>query len=152
MRCGGRGDAHQLEHLDRARLGGLRRQRVCARIASTICWPIVWTGLSEVIGSWKIIDILPPRRLRRSSAERPSTSRPSNRIGIGLDLAGRARHQAHDRERGHALAAAGFAHQPDGAAAADGEVDAVDRAEQAAIGVEVGPETADLEKLVHQKE
>ena len=42
--------------------------------------------------------------------------------------------------------------RPDGAAAADGEVDAVDRAEQAAVGVEVGPETADLEQLVHQNE
>ena len=71
---------------------------------------------------------------------------------VGRDLAGRARHQAHDGERGHALAAAGFADQADGAAATDGEVDAVDRAEQAAVGVEVGAETADLEELVHQNE
>jgi hypothetical protein len=71
---------------------------------------------------------------------------------IGLDLAGRARHQAHDGERGDALAAAGFADQADGAATPDGEVDAVDRAEEAAVGVEVGAETADLEELFHQKE
>ena len=108
--------------------------------------------MSEVIGSWKIIDILLPRRRRRSSADRPSTSRPSNSDGVGLDLAGRAGDQAHDRERGHALAAAQFADQADGPAAADGKVDAVDGAEEAAVGVEVGPETADLEKLVHQNE
>ena len=90
---------------------------VWARIASTICWPMVWTGLSEVIGSWKIIDILPPRSLRRSSADSVSRSRPSNMHRLGLDLARRARHQAHDRERRHALAAAGFADQADGAAA-----------------------------------
>jgi alkylation response protein AidB-like acyl-CoA dehydrogenase len=77
---------------------------------------------------------------------------PEEYGGIGLDLAGRACHQAHDGERGDALAAAGFADQADGAAAADGEVDAVDRAEQAAVGVEVGAETADLEELFHQKE
>jgi hypothetical protein len=88
--------------------------------------------LSEVIGSWKIIDIAAPRSRR--------------------DLAGRARDQAHHRERGHALAAARFAHKPHGPAAADGEIDAVDGAEQAAVGVEVGFETADLEELFHQNE
>jgi len=71
---------------------------------------------------------------------------------LGLDLARWTRHQAHDRERGHALAAAGLADQADGAAATDREVDAVDRAEQAAVGVEVGAETAHLEELFHQKE
>ena len=61
---------------------------VCARIASTICRPIVWTGLSEVIGSWKIIDIAAPRSRRRSSAERPSTSRPSNSTESAATLPG----------------------------------------------------------------
>ncbi len=37
-----------------------------------------------------------------------------------------------------------FAHQPDGLAAADGKIDAVDGAEQPAVGVEVGFEAADV--------
>src|SRR5262245_24033131 len=49
----------------------------CARRPSTICWPIVCTGLSEVIGSWKIIDSFCPRRSRRSSFESFKRSRPS---------------------------------------------------------------------------
>ena len=131
----------------------LRRELRCGRGSpSTICWPIVWTGLSEVIGSWKIIDILPPRSVRRSSGERPSRSRPSNRTASPSTVPGGLGDQPHDRERGHALAAAGFADQPDGLAAADGEVDAVDRAEQAAVGAEVGPQAADLEKRLHQNE
>ena len=32
------------------------------------------------------------------------------------------------------------------------EIDAIDRAEQAAVGVEVCPQAADLEELVHQNE
>src|SRR5262245_32855579 len=43
----------------------------CARIASTTCCPIVYTGLSEVIGSWKLMDILLPRSLWGSSTKRP---------------------------------------------------------------------------------
>ena len=61
---------------------------VWARIASTICWPIVWTGLSEVIGSWKIIDILLPRSLRRSSADSVSTSRLPNSTASASTLPG----------------------------------------------------------------
>ena len=113
---------------------------------------MVWTGLSEVIGSWKIIDILLPRSLRRSSADSVSTSRSAEQHRLGLDLARRARHQAHDRERRHALAAAGFADQADGAAARHAEADAVDGAEQAAIRREVGLETANLEECFHQNE
>ena len=39
---------------------------LCAASASSIWKPIVSTGLSEVIGSWKIIDSSPPRSLRSS--------------------------------------------------------------------------------------
>ena len=50
------GDADQLEQLDRARSRRRARQRrdgCCS--GSVICRPIVSTGLSEVIGSWKIM-------------------------------------------------------------------------------------------------
>src|SRR5258706_16204736 len=43
------------------------------------------------------------------------------------------RQQAHDGERGHALAAAGFADQPQGRALGDAEVDAVDGVGGAAV-------------------
>ena len=46
------------------------------------------TGLSEVIGSWKIIDISLPRSRRRSSAESLSTSRPSNSTASASTLPG----------------------------------------------------------------
>ena len=36
-------------------------------IASWICEPTVYTGLSEVIGSWKIIAISEPRMARMAS-------------------------------------------------------------------------------------
>ena len=67
--------------------------------------------LSEVIGSWKSIDILPPRSLRRSSAESRSTS-DCRTARLGLDLARRARHQPHHRKRRHALATAGLETRP----------------------------------------
>ena len=46
---------------------------------SVICSPILSTGLSEVIGSWKIIAMSRPRILRISSSVRPSSSRPPKR-------------------------------------------------------------------------
>ena len=39
---------------------------LCAASASSIWKPMVRTGFSEVIGSWKIIDTSPPRSLRSS--------------------------------------------------------------------------------------
>jgi hypothetical protein len=52
----------------------LARSRASARptsawiISASLTWsPIVWSGDSEVIGSWKIIAMRPPRRSRTSS-------------------------------------------------------------------------------------
>ena len=44
-----------------------------------ICRPTRMVGLSEVIGSWKIIPIRFPRTWLTSSVPRPSSSRPSKR-------------------------------------------------------------------------
>ena len=38
--------------------------------------PILWTGFSEVIGSWKIIAISAPRTLRSSFSEAADQLRP----------------------------------------------------------------------------
>ncbi len=46
---------------------------------SMICRPILSTGLSEVMGSWKIMAISRPRMRRISSSESSSSSRPRKR-------------------------------------------------------------------------
>src|SRR6476659_4036611 len=45
---------------------------------SVICVPIFSVGFSEVIGSWKIIEISLPRMFSSSDSLRPTSSRPSN--------------------------------------------------------------------------
>ena len=50
----------------------------CVWSASRICRPIVSTGFSAVIGSWKIIAISRPRTTRSSRSLIWSRSRPSN--------------------------------------------------------------------------
>ena len=62
------------------------------------------------------------------------------------DAPGRLRHQAHDRERGDALAAARFADDAERAAALEREVDAVDRAHLAALRGEVRAQAAHLKQ------
>src|SRR5947207_2399645 len=52
----------------------------CASNASMIWSPILITGLSAVIGSWKIIAMRRPRNVRHSAAGSFSKSRPSKRI------------------------------------------------------------------------
>ena len=49
-----------------------------ARIASLICQPIVYTGFSDVMGSWKIMAMPVPRTPFSCFSLRPSTSRPWN--------------------------------------------------------------------------
>src|SRR5262245_16923249 len=51
----------------------------CACSCSSICQPIVYTGVNAVIGSWKIIAISPPRIARISPGERANRSRPRSR-------------------------------------------------------------------------
>ena len=114
----GVGDADQLQQLERARArAGLVMPR-WMNSGSMICSPIVRTGLSEVIGSWKIIEMSRPRTSRISSSESSSRLRPSNRMrpeGRGGVCAARpGRGGGGDR-----LAAAGFADDGDDLAAVD---------------------------------
>ena len=68
--------------------------------------PIVSTGLSEVIGSWKIIAMsLPRTRAHRFLVEREQIDAAELDRAAG-DAAGRIGHQPHQRQRGHAFAAA----------------------------------------------
>jgi hypothetical protein len=51
-----------------------------ASITSSICRPMVMTGLREVMGSWKIIAIRAPRSLRSAGSGSVSRSCPSKRM------------------------------------------------------------------------
>ena len=58
----------------------VRDTLLCARIASIICVSIRNTGLSVIIGSWKIIAMRLPRTCRIASGDSIARSRPSKRI------------------------------------------------------------------------
>src|SRR5262245_55426362 len=70
----------------RARMPRILARRAAAsslvwvRSTSSICSPQVMTGLSAVIGSWKIIDMRVQRRSRSRSSLAVSTFSPSSRI------------------------------------------------------------------------
>ena len=73
------------------------------------CSPMVNTGLSEVIGSWNTM-AMPGPRMRCMRASESSVSDLAGEADLaGRDAGWRLRQQAHDGERGDALAAAGFA-------------------------------------------
>ncbi len=70
-------DADLVEQFDRARAApGAGVSPRCRRSTSTIWKPTVNTGLSDVIGSWKIIEISLPRSARSSDAGSPTRLRP----------------------------------------------------------------------------
>ena len=56
---------------------------------SDICSPMLITGLSAVIGSWKIRPMSRPRSLRISRSGRPAISRPASRIERAVTFASR---------------------------------------------------------------
>ena len=75
------GQLHLGEHVEDARLRWSREGvSVCALSTSRIWRPTVSTGLSAVIGSWKIIAILLARSARMRPRVAASRSSPSSRI------------------------------------------------------------------------
>ena len=114
-----------------------------ARITSTSCSSIVITGLSEVIGSWKTIARSRPRRSRISSGLRVTRSvTVEDHLAAG-DLAGRLGQEAHDRQRGDALAAARLADDPERLVRRELEGDPVDRVDPAGRRRELDPQVLD---------
>ena len=71
----------------------------CALIASTICEPIVNSGSSEVIGSWKTIEMRSPRISRSSESRAGGEVLPVEHDLARDDPPERLRQQPHDRER-----------------------------------------------------
>ena len=112
---------------------------------SITCSPIERTGLSEVIGSWKIIEMSRPRISRISSAESAEQIAAVERDAALRHPAGLGE-QAHDRERGDRLAAAGLADDGDDLAAIDRIGDAFDGANGAARGLEPHVQVAHLKQ------
>ena len=107
-------DPHLLEQLDRplARVPPCQR-RGAGGSTSVICVPILSVGFSDVIGSWKIIAISLPRTSSSSLlGERRQVAALEEDLALD-DLRRRLRDQAHDRERGHGLAAARLADDPE---------------------------------------
>ena len=112
---------------------------------SMICSPILSTGLSDVIGSWKIMAMSRPRMLRISSSERPSSSRPSKRT-MPWDARRAGRQQPHDGQRGHGLARARFADDRHHLAGIDRVAQPLDRPHGAVRGDELNVEVVDLDQ------
>ena len=111
---------------------------------SSICWPQVITGLSAVIGSWKIIDMRVQRSSRSRVSPAASTFSPSSRISpeTGFKRLGQ---QAHDGEGDHRLARARFAHQADDLAGIDREAHFLDRMDAVGADRQGNAQIADFE-------
>ena len=110
--------------------------------------PIGMRGLSEACESWKMICSL--RRMRR----RLATVEPAEIGAVEQHAAGAGPDELQDGVAGRRLAAARFAHQPQGAAALDAEAHAVDglhRAGSARPAV-MDVEVFDFEKPAHGAE
>ncbi len=61
----------------------------CRAMISPICFSMVWSGLSEVIGSWNTMVTPAPRIARSSASLILSTSRPLKKISpVGWLAAG----------------------------------------------------------------
>ena len=117
----------------------------CVSSASRICRPIVSTGLSEVIGSWKIIAISRPRIERSSLVVQREQVAAAEHRGALRDAAV-PREDPEQRERGDALAAARLAHDPERLAGRDVERDPVDRVDEPSLGAEADVQVVDDER------
>ena len=102
-------DADRLQQLERARRApACFVTSWCSRTASLSCRPIVCTGFSDVIGSWKIIAMSLPR-ISRSRLGLAVSSSSSRNFAEPLVIVDARLFEAHDREAGDALAGAGLA-------------------------------------------
>ena len=108
------------------------------------------TGLSEVIGSWKIIAISfapdPAHRLRVKAEE--VTPLPEDLAPD--DLAGGRRYETENRERRHTLPASRFTHHPERPAGAYRKAHPIDRPGEALVGHELGLQIPYVEERGHR--
>ncbi len=131
----GIGNADFLEQLDRAPARLARTSCPCAGAAPRSSWkPTVNTGFSEVIGSWKIIEMSAPRNPAQLVLVEPrEIAAVVEDLALRVDDRILGRQQPEDRERSDRLAAARLADQRDGRFRRDVERDALDRLEDRAL-------------------
>ena len=146
----GIGHADEREQVDDPplRLVLARLRGLCARIASAIWLPTVSTGFSDVIGSWKIIAMSPPRILRSSSLFIVSRSRP---LKIASPLAmrpGGCGMSPSTREHGDALPRAGLADDAEHLAREELVAHARDGLHDAVLRLELDGQVVDREDRV----
>ena len=140
------GDADQRQHLDGALLGRRAVEALVQPQASRAIWrPTVSTGLSDVIGSWKIIEMSLPRMSRISRSESSQQVAASKAMRPAI-LPGRLGDQPQDRHGGDGLAATRLADDGERLPGLELERDAVDRAVDALRGAEVRLQVLDLEQ------
>ena len=118
----------------------------CRRSASPIWKPTGKVGLSEVIGSWKIIPIRLPRTRAHGALVERQQILAFEQDPAALDPRRRHRQQPHHRPRGDALAAARFAHQADDPASLDDQRQIVDDGGVMPLGPEADDQSLDLEQ------
>jgi hypothetical protein len=135
----GLGDAHTAQPVDGLGVAPPPRSGGVRSMASTICSPTFITGFRLVAGSWKIMPTRPPRTracpIRAGPVLGGLVGAPSSVTRPPVDRAVVGQ-QAHQRQRRHALAAAGLAHQGKGLAALGWSGQAVDGAHDAGFGVQ----------------
>ena len=98
----------------------------CSSKISPICFSIVCSGLSEVIGSWNTMVMSSPRTRRMSRSGKPQQFAALEGDGARRMPRRRVGQQLEDRQRRHRFAGAGFADQRHGLALADVERDPID--------------------------
>ena len=117
--------------------------------ASTIWLPTVSTGFSDVIGSWKIIAMSPPR-ISRSSFVRHLQQVLA--LVDRLTLRDPAlRRETEDREHRDALARAGLADDPEHLARHQVVADVGDRLDDSVLGLELDCQIANRENRVRHE-
>ena len=119
-----------------ARAVAARLETSLWRLTASVSWsPILCTGFSDVIGSWKIIAASLPRTWRSSDFDRCSRSRPSS-IAVPVIRTFFPRQETHQGQVRDGLAGARLADDAEHLAAVDGERDVVDRADRTVVGDE----------------
>ena len=107
--------------------------------------PIVNTGLSDVIGSWKIIAICPPRSSVRRFLDIAKRSSPSNVAPPLAIRPGGMRDEAEKRHRRDALAGSRLADDPEHLARIELPADLGDGVNDSVLGLELDGEVVDGE-------
>ncbi len=121
------------------------RRRDGDHTASSIWSPMVKAGLSDVMGSWKIIAMRSPRRSASRSAARRAGPPPRRRSAAHHARGGLGQ-QPHDRQRNQRLAAADSPTRQSVRPGRSGQADAVDEAEPIRQGREADGQVLDGEK------